>query len=120
MSKFCTNCGATLEDDAVFCPECGTRSAAAPEQPPVEEKVFCTNCGGKLDNIPTDVPNESGDSTNTAENAFKLMDDRLQAFRPRPMVVFIHRVRRNQRGRRAWLGFRQHPKSAVAVSHGRK
>jgi len=25
MSKFCTNCGAKLEDDSVFCEECGTR-----------------------------------------------------------------------------------------------
>ena len=30
MSKFCTNCGATLEDDAVFCPECGTRFDSVP------------------------------------------------------------------------------------------
>lgn len=30
MSKFCTNCGATLDDDAVFCPECGARFDAAP------------------------------------------------------------------------------------------
>lgn len=30
MSKFCTNCGATLEDDAVFCPECGTRFDTVP------------------------------------------------------------------------------------------
>ena len=25
MSKFCTNCGAQTEDNALFCPECGTR-----------------------------------------------------------------------------------------------
>ena len=30
MSKLCTNCGAALDDDAVFCPECGTRTDAAP------------------------------------------------------------------------------------------
>ncbi len=39
MSKFCTNCGAPLEDDAVFCPECGTRfdtSPAAEETPAPE------------------------------------------------------------------------------------
>ena len=30
MSKFCTNCGETLEDDAVFCPECGTRFDTVP------------------------------------------------------------------------------------------
>ncbi len=30
MSKFCTNCGETLEDDAVFCPECGARFDTVP------------------------------------------------------------------------------------------
>lgn len=25
MSKFCMKCGAMLEDDAVFCDECGAR-----------------------------------------------------------------------------------------------
>ncbi len=30
MSKYCTNCGATLDDDALFCPECGTRIEAVP------------------------------------------------------------------------------------------
>ena len=40
MSKFCTNCGATLEDDAVFCPECGARFGVAPDaagETPAEE-----------------------------------------------------------------------------------
>ena len=32
MSKFCTNCGATLDDDAVFCPECGIRFDTAPAE----------------------------------------------------------------------------------------
>lgn len=30
MSKICANCGAALEDDAVFCPECGTRFGTVP------------------------------------------------------------------------------------------
>ncbi|MBR2880483.1 MAG: zinc ribbon domain-containing protein, partial [Oscillospiraceae bacterium] len=43
MSKFCTNCGATLNDDARFCTECGatleaaaaqSAAAAAPPPPP--------------------------------------------------------------------------------------
>ena len=39
MSKLCTNCGAALDDDAVFCPECGTRTdaAPAPEEKPAAE-----------------------------------------------------------------------------------
>ena len=41
MSKFCTNCGATLDDDKKFCTECGasvnetpTGTAAPPPPPP--------------------------------------------------------------------------------------
>ena len=36
MSKFCTNCGATLDDDAAFCPECGARL----DETPAEETPF--------------------------------------------------------------------------------
>lgn len=40
MSKFCNNCGCELEDDAVFCPNCGAQDApaepVAEEQAPVE------------------------------------------------------------------------------------
>lgn len=32
MSKFCTNCGATLSDDAVFCTSCGTSQKPANQQ----------------------------------------------------------------------------------------
>lgn len=32
MSKMCIKCGAELEDDAVFCDECGTRLASAPRE----------------------------------------------------------------------------------------
>ena len=44
MSKnFCDQCGAKLEKDAVFCPECGNKV--------IEEEVktkFCSNCGEKI------------------------------------------------------------------------
>ena len=36
MAKFCGNCGFSLEDDARFCPECGTKTQEAPAAP--EEK----------------------------------------------------------------------------------
>jgi len=32
MSKFCTTCGASLEDNATFCTNCGTPQEAAPQQ----------------------------------------------------------------------------------------
>ena len=28
MAKFCKNCGQELEDDAIFCMECGTKADA--------------------------------------------------------------------------------------------
>ena len=40
MSKQCTNCGTVLDDDALFCSECGTK------QPQIEKK--CHNCGATL------------------------------------------------------------------------
>ena len=40
MSKKCTNCGTVLDDDALFCSECGTK------QGPV--KKTCYNCGAVL------------------------------------------------------------------------
>ena len=36
----CTNCGASLSDNAKFCPECGTKVVRA---------VFCAECGTKLE-----------------------------------------------------------------------
>lgn len=40
MSKQCTNCGTVLEDDALFCSECGTK------QGPLQKK--CPNCGADI------------------------------------------------------------------------
>ena len=36
MAKFCHNCGSALTEEALFCPECGSRvlQAAPPVQPP--------------------------------------------------------------------------------------
>ena len=38
--KQCTNCGVELEDNALFCGECGTKQT--------EQKRFCENCGVEL------------------------------------------------------------------------
>ena len=38
MSKFCKNCGASLEDNTKFCSSCGTEVSAC-EDAPVQEKV---------------------------------------------------------------------------------
>lgn len=53
----CPSCGALVDEDAVFCPECGASLTPAPSagrqcpncHAPVEEgAVFCTECGTKL------------------------------------------------------------------------
>lgn len=65
--KKCLKCGALLDDDAVFCAECGTNELIKieNEKPPVskrrcpvcgealeEDSRFCTNCGAKLEQKP--------------------------------------------------------------------
>lgn len=42
MSKFCPNCGAALDDIAVFCGSCGTKldAPAAPQQPVCGQPVY--------------------------------------------------------------------------------
>ena len=37
MSKFCDNCGCELEDEALFCPNCGAQDA--PVEPVAEEQT---------------------------------------------------------------------------------
>ncbi len=37
MAKFCTNCGASLEEGLRFCTECGASQQSAPETPPVPQ-----------------------------------------------------------------------------------
>ena len=50
--KDCTSCGAQIDDDAVFCPECGAKqdaSAAEPEQPAAAEgTIRCPNCDEEI------------------------------------------------------------------------
>lgn len=62
MSKKCKNCGTMLDDDALFCSECGTK------QDPAEKKCkncgtvlpagakFCMNCGTPVDASPAPAP----------------------------------------------------------------
>ena len=39
-SRFCPNCGRTLQSESVVCPKCGSANPA--------DAQFCTNCGEKL------------------------------------------------------------------------
>ena len=38
MSKYCERCGATLEENEIFCPNCGSQVNAQPIVPPVKRK----------------------------------------------------------------------------------
>lgn len=43
--RLCPSCEAVVEDEAVFCGECGTRAVAIPEAD--EDSVICGRCGAK-------------------------------------------------------------------------
>ena len=48
--RTCNNCGAQLDDDAIFCPECGTKTGLQAEQQVEPQKKVCPNCGAVIDN----------------------------------------------------------------------
>lgn len=48
--RTCNNCGAQLDDDAIFCPECGTKTGLQAEQQIEPHKKICPNCGAIIDN----------------------------------------------------------------------
>lgn len=71
MTKFCTQCGAPLDEGAAFCTQCGAPAPQkAPSQPtcpqcgaPVQPGAsFCDQCGAFLSPAPAarDVPNAGG------------------------------------------------------------
>ncbi|MDE7299303.1 MAG: zinc ribbon domain-containing protein [Lachnospiraceae bacterium] len=43
--RLCPNCECIVEEDAVFCGQCGTRAVAVPEAD--EDNVICERCGAK-------------------------------------------------------------------------
>ena len=73
----CVNCGASLDDDAVFCVVCGTKAQPAGLQCPHcgapidDDSVFCTSCGGKVSQseaTPVEVPVEQSNQYRNQEN----------------------------------------------------
>ena len=59
----CSHCGASLDDDAMFCTECGTKADVSSKSkcPSCSaeldaDSVFCTECGTRLERVPTSVP----------------------------------------------------------------
>ena len=55
----CSNCGAQLDDDALFCTECGTKQEPQKNTCPHcgaeidDDSIFCAECGTKLDAVTT-------------------------------------------------------------------
>lgn len=47
LGRKCSNCGASLADDAVFCAECGTKNEIVVA--PVSSGRTCSECGAPLD-----------------------------------------------------------------------
>ena len=53
--RTCSNCGAQLDNDALFCTECGTKVEAYGKVCPNcgatidDDSLFCAECGTKLD-----------------------------------------------------------------------
>ena len=45
MSKYCSNCGGQINDDAKACVHCGTLVEEVSANASFEEKKYCTHCG---------------------------------------------------------------------------
>lgn len=60
--RTCSNCGAPLDNDALFCTECGTKAAPIGMQCPncgagVENNsAFCPECGTPIGGTPVPPP----------------------------------------------------------------
>ena len=56
--RTCSNCGAQLDNDALFCTECGTKIDVQGKFCPScgarldDDSLFCSECGTKLDVSP--------------------------------------------------------------------
>lgn len=61
--RICSNCGAPLEPDALFCTECGTkveiqegRKCPSCGAPLDDDSAFCAECGCKVGEVPQEKP----------------------------------------------------------------
>lgn len=76
--KYCTKCGAPMNDDALFCPKCGTKVEEVIEEKsttqPVEEKS---------------VPNEEAPKTSTKVNGARVSihEQPVKQFLPLPLAL---------------------------------
>jgi ribosomal protein L40E len=61
----CLKCNAEIDDNAMFCPECGSK---------IEKPAFCANCGAKLEDGATFCSN-CGEKTQANTNEGKRSDE---------------------------------------------
>ena len=69
MERFCTNCGFTLEEGAMFCPECGQKveiPAAAAETAAAAAAVFTAEPAQPAAPVFTAVPKQAAAEVNSA------------------------------------------------------
>lgn len=68
--KQCTNCGSLLDNDAVFCTECGTKLGPQKKTCPScgaeidDDSLFCSACGQRVDVIPPPVVEQPHEENN--------------------------------------------------------
>ncbi|MBR2505446.1 MAG: zinc-ribbon domain-containing protein [Bacilli bacterium] len=78
--KYCTKCGAPMNDDALFCPKCGTKVEEVIEEKsttqPVEEKS---------------VPNEEAPKTNAKVKGARVSihEQPVKQFLPLPLALIV-------------------------------
>lgn len=78
--KYCTKCGAPMNDDALFCPKCGTKVEEVIEEKsstqPVEEKS---------------VPNEGAPKTNAKVKGARVSihEQPVKQFLPLPLALIV-------------------------------
>ena len=76
----CSNCGAPMDDDAIFCTECGTKAEAQGKVCPNcgakvdDDSLFCTECGTKLDVLQNLPPEPVIVETEVVEQTESIVD----------------------------------------------
>ena len=102
MAKFCKNCGMQLEDEAIFCPGCGTKMAApeqqqyAPPPPPTGQQQYAPPPPppgqqqyappppppGQQQYAPPPPPQGQGEGFDKVKSAFTNTKDETASFHP--------------------------------------
>ena len=93
MSKICLKCGGTLEDDAKFCPNCGSAYGAAPVCVKCGHELapgtrFCPTCGAEQLSEP--APRVGGTGESYLKKGFETFADKINTMAGETGKVDIH------------------------------